>query len=401
MALTAIKDLGNDSGKIYEIRAGKVRQSYNNSREIVEIMLVRAIRSRIIHPQNMGEVGTYTEAPNDPDASSFKLDSNSGAAALDGQLVSAISSDAIDITPYLIPHSKHPAVTKTIASGVITAERYAPITIIMVEPESGAEDTLDSIVGINFDTNERDFQVGDFVLLLLKTSTDVITTAYNTGDGKLLFNAKRDKYLTGPAAAMLLVKCNGAGWQELGSDDYLELKEVAANTDYDPITDADRVHSMECEVWLNNSGAMSANVTIGSSTAYKGCRINVRPKTAYSSYGAGKTLTVFGIDIPAKIGTTTNWSVTAVCDDTGTWYSWLLSGTSESTTDYRVATSGESSYQNDLLKGKSVGEFIYFLGGIPVTFGGSTPSASFNSGTGTITYTNATDADADALLFIP
>lgn len=387
MALTKIADLGNGTGKIYEIRGGKVRQSYANTRDIVEIMLVRALRSRIIHAQNTGETGAYTEAANDPDASSFWLDSNSGASDLSGQFTSALSADAIDITKYIMLHSKHPAYAETIASGVITAERYAPITIIRVNPQSGTADDIDSIEGPNFATQERDFQEGDIIMLIPASDSYVITVKNATGgvNGPIRLNGQRDKYLAGPAACIILIKRNGTGWQESGHDDYLQIQEVAANTNYDPITAGSRIYSLNGEVWLNNSGALSASVTIGSATAYKGCRIRVRPKTAYSSYSTG-SLTVFGISIPSNIGTTTSWVVEAICDSSGVWSAWLTTGGMLNFTEDGTLATAETTYQNDLLIGKATKDFTFLLNGTGLTFSGSAPTGSFNSGTGTITF---------------
>lgn len=395
MALTKIADLGNGTGKIYEIRAGKVRQSYANTRDIVEIMLVRAIRSRIIHPQNTGETGAYTEAANDPDASSFWLDSNAGAADLSGQFTSALSADAIDITKYIMLHSKHPAYAETIASGVITAERYAPLTIIRVNPQSGTADDIDSIEGPNFATQERDFQEGDIIMLIPASDSYVITVKNATGgvNGPIRLNGQRDKYLAGPAACIILIKRNGTGWQESGHDDYLQIEQVAANTNYDPITAGSRIYSLNGEVWLNNSGALSATVTIGSATAYKGCRIRVRPKTAYSSYSTG-SLTVFGISIPSNVGTTTSWMVEAICNDSGVWTAWLMTGTIPTYVEDGTIVATTANYQNNLLIGKSTKNFVFMLDGAALTFAGSAATASFDTVTGTITFTDAVDADS-------
>lgn len=57
-----------------------------------------------------------------------------------------------------------------------------------------------------------------------------------------------------------------------------------------------------------------------------------------------------------------------------------------------VATT--ANYQNNLLIGKSTKNFVFMLDGAALTFAGSAATASFDTVTGTITFTDAVDADS-------
>mgnify|MGYP000036977118 FL=1 len=147
MALTKIGDLGNGVGLIYEVTpASAILNTYPNDRAHWSMLRLRCLPNAIIYAQNTGETGTYTEAFNDPDGNRYFVDSNSGATKV------LVSADAIEITSYIMPITKNPVQAATINSDTLTLQRYGPVTVVDVAPQSGTADDLRYIKGLNFAT---------------------------------------------------------------------------------------------------------------------------------------------------------------------------------------------------------------------------------------------------------
>ncbi|HRG27391.1 MAG TPA: hypothetical protein PLJ00_05850 [Chitinophagales bacterium] len=392
MAKTKPSEIANGTGKIYEVRAGKVLQSFPNNRTTVDALLIRALGSAIIYPQNTGLSGSYTESATDPNRSTFYCHAIGGAADKSGDLIATMSADALDITRYLLEPSKNPASTVAISGGVLTIERFSRVTVVVVTPESGTEDTLDSVIGMFNAADETDFQEGDIVHLI-GDEANIITVAHgSSGNGHIRTRGEEGRYIQGYSSAISIVKRNGPGWQELGAAfEPLQVVKVNSATSYDPLT---QCTSDRMEVWLQNSGALASAVVIGSTDPKIGTKIIVRPVTAYSSYGVGGSLTIFGVTIPSSIGTTTNWWVEAIWDsDSSVWRGWLVSLMGSVYTVDGTIAAATTVFTNQLLVGKATKDFVLLVDGVAVTFDGANASGSFNTGTGQITFTSAVQND--------
>jgi hypothetical protein len=393
MAKTKPSEFGNGTGKIYEVRAGKILQSFPNNRTTIDSLKLRVIGSGIIYPQNTGVTGAYTEDATDPSRSTFYCHASGGAADKSGDLIGTLSADALDVTKYLLEPGKNPASTVAISGGVLSLERYSRVTVVIVDPESGTADDLETIKGtFNDGSTETDFQEGD-ILHLVGDEANVITLVHGTsGNGHIRIHGEQNRYIQGYSSCISLIKRNGAGWQELSAAfESLQTKKINSATSYDPITEC---VSNRMEVWLQNSGSLTSAVVIGSSTAKHGTTIIVRPLTAYSGYGVGGSLTVFGVVIPSSVGTTTNWWVEAVWDSVSTtWRAWLVSLLGSVYTDDGTISAAATTFTNQLLVGKATKDFTLLVDGTAITFAGANASGSFNSGTGQITFSSAVQND--------
>lgn len=407
MALSKISELGNGTGLVYEVApGGSIRNYWPNSASVRSLLKNVAVRSSINYVQNTLETAAYTENFHDPDGFRYYLDSNSGAVG------TSMSGDTIEITKYVMPAQKHPVQEVSIASGVLSVNRFGPITVVYMQPESGNADDLDYIRGANVTSRENDFQEGDIVIVKVKDTNDIITCKHATsGIGHLRMSGKmhyavKGTTLTPFVAFIKREETSDRGWEEIfRTGTFLQTKTLTVSggaQSYNPSTDPSlKVDNQDGVIMLNAAGVTQTGaLSVSTSDALPGQKYKIIPNGNWTAYGVGGSVTLFGITIPESLAKNGNWQVEAFYDqDNATWVA-KLGGTSTLAYHYRTAPSGESSYTNQSLVGLSAGDFIYMLGGIGITFQGSRASASFNSGTGTITYTAAIDADTDAHLII-
>lgn len=410
MAQSTIAQIGNGNGLIYETLANgtTILNAWKNNAATRKMLLVKALESHTIFAQNTAETGAYSENFYDPDSNRYFLDSNTGAVA------TTLSSEKIEITNYLIIPTKNPVLTKTISGGILTVERYAPVTVVKVLPESGTADDLNSIKGPNHTGSmEVDFQEGDIVIIRNHVAANIITQKHaSSGEGHLQLSASVDYALKGtsstPVVAYMKKDESGTkGWEEIfRSGITMQSKKIAVSGSaqtFNPSTDASsKITTLDGEILLDPNGAtQNAAFSISTSDPLPGQRYTVRPISNWAGYGASGSVSIFGITLPESLAISGKWKAEIFYDAESTTWRASLIGTTPLSYKYHTVAAGATSYQNNGLKNLAVGDFMYMVAGLWLTFTGSRASGSFNSSTGTISYNGWTpDVDTEGMLII-
>ena len=406
MALSKIGDLTNGVGLIYEVTPGStILNNYPNTRESIKLLRIRGLQNAIIYAQNTGETGVYTENFNDPDGNRYFLDSNSGATAL------VVSGDAIDITKYLLPITKNPAYSATIAAGVLTLQRFGAITIVDVLPECGTSDDFLYIKGLNFSAStERDFQNADIVILRIASTYNITAKNNTSGDGYLAVSGKMDYVIKGGSltGTMAFMKQSTNGWMEVfRSNTTVQTKKYNVSGGaqvIDPSSDptpANRITNQDGVIFLDATGVTQTGAfQLSTSDALPGQQYTIKPIGNWTDITTG-SITIFGKAITAELAKKGGWQVQAIYDaETSVWRA-SLEGNNPITYAYFNVPALSTYYENKSLIGLSVGDFMVWIGGNLLTFTGSQASANFNSVLGRCNYNSWTpDIATEGMLII-
>lgn len=409
MAQSTIAQIGNGTGLIYETLANgtTIRNYWNNTAETRRMLLIKALESHPIYAQNTAETGAYTENFYDPDAFRYYLDSNSGAV---GQ---TLSSEKIEITNYLIIPTKNPVLTKTLSNDILTVERYGPVTMVKVLPQSGIADNVLTLKGPNHTGSlEVDFQEGDIVIIRNHVSANTLTIKHQaSGDGHLQLSGAVDYALKGTSATPLIAFAKSdetlKGWIEIfRSGLTLQTKKIAVSGSaqtFNPSTDAtSKITTDDGEILLDPNGAtQNGALVVSTSDVLPGQRYTVRSVSNWAGYGASGSVNIFGMNLPESLAISGKWKAEIFYDaENSVWRSSLV-GTTPLSYKYGTVAAAATTIQNNGLKGLAVGDFMISVGGINLTFSGSRASASFDGTTGTITFIGFTpDVATEYMLLI-
>ena len=212
----ALVDLGNGTGKIYQVKPSGAIDTYPNTAITLRNILISATGSRIIYEAQAVDTFDFT----DPVYGSTYWFNNSGAAPV-GDI-----TGAIEVTDYFIVDTRNDAQQGDIVAGSYTVIRRSRITIIPLVPETGTSDDLIALAG--------DLLVGDLVILLPKGggSEYTITIKDKEADGVTGGNFKlhndQDIVLTGTNDVCLFIK-NSDSIKEIARPDS-QLLSVANKT---------------------------------------------------------------------------------------------------------------------------------------------------------------------------
>lgn len=320
MAFT-LGDLGNGSGYIYEQRASGAIETLPNTKEAEGSLKLRGVRSRKTAVPDFIANGYDT---NFYTTSRFYLNAEPTAP------VNSIVG-AVEITDDIIVPTFSVLDTKTIASDVLTIERQSNFTVIALNPESGNADVLNEIT-----YTDRPFIPGDFLILFANGVGDSISVNDDdvaAGNIKLAYD--RNSLLVGKNS-LLLVK-DGTGWREVcrtidSTNSYAQKTIVAGGGTWNVLDSAGgnaylatrdgvAVAHIPSTVTLTSDQTIQAEGTI--TTRSEGQHVTVIPDG--SIILNGRSLTVFGIDIPRYLALAGAWKVDAWYN--GTDYTAVLTQT--------------------------------------------------------------------------
>ncbi len=194
--MSALADLGNASGFLYttDTNGTSVLSSVTNTQDNVRRILEDAGFSNPV-----AATGEYSPVF----GRRYFLNSAGGAAE-------GVIAGALEITDYVVMkglQSVFPKDDYTIGSGVLTPTRKSSITLVGVEGEGGASDTLDTITATGYYN-------GDIIIFKGKVTAHVITFSNNTGNIKL---ANAANFLTGDLTHGIVLQYNlsDTTWYEI------------------------------------------------------------------------------------------------------------------------------------------------------------------------------------------
>jgi hypothetical protein len=312
----ALTDLGNGTGKIYQVKPSGAIDTYPNTAITLRNILISATGSRIIYEAQSVDTFDFT----DPVYGSTYWFNDSGAAPV-GSIVGAM-----EVTDYFIVDTRNDAQQGDIVAGSYTVTRRSRITIIPLVPETGTSDDLIALAG--------DLLVGDLVILLPKgggseyTITIKDKEAFGVTGGNFKLHNDQDIVLTGTNDVCLFIK-NSDSIKEIARPDSQLLSVAnktlssAGGTYYvlDPSGGAARVKSKRGLVVLQGGGSLASSWSVwgengGDTSISQGTTLDIILEGGLitSSYD-GAVLTIFGVAVPDILAKYANFMVRAWYDD--------------------------------------------------------------------------------------
>ena len=321
-----IGDLGNDSGYVYaRLKTGAINTLPNTPNQVMNIML-DAVRSRLIYTKYTEETGgSFTDQFQDNDwGTRYYL--NAEPTAPVGNL-----TGALDITKYVIDAQKCYKDNLTISAGELTIVRYSFFHLLIISPETGTTDVLNYL--------NHDLQPGDLVFITLADdANDTVTIQSSSVDGgNFKVQNNQDIILHGPGSCAMFVR-DGSNAQLAGGKGY--LREIgrpnqqalgvanktltpAGGTYYildESTPDAARIDTKRGFVILHGNGntlsapwnifGESVDTAISQGTTLE----IVMDSPLYTDVSLGRSLNIFGIEIPDIYAKNYNFIVKAWYD---------------------------------------------------------------------------------------
>lgn len=295
----ALVDLGNGTGKIYQVKPSGAIDTYPNTAITLRNILISATGSRIIYEAQAVDTFDFT----DPVYGSTYWFNNSGAAPV-GDI-----TGAIEVTDYFIVDTRNDAQQGDIVAGSYTVIRRSRITIIPLVPETGTSDDLIALAG--------DLLIGDLVILLPKGGGTEYTITIKDKDadgvvgGNFKLHNNQDVVLVGTNDVCLFIK-NSDSIKEIARPDS-QLLSVANKTltspggtyyVLDPNGGAARVKTNRGLVVLGGGSTLASGWQVwgengGDTSISQGTTLEIILDSPLVTDIAGGTgLTIFGIDIP-------------------------------------------------------------------------------------------------------
>lgn len=313
---TVLTNLGNGTGKIYQVKPSGAIDTFANTSNTVRNILDEAVKSRIIYEAQAVDTFDFTDPVY---GSTFWLNDSALAPVHD-------ITDALEITDYLILDSRNDLLDGNIVAGDVEVTRRSRMTIIPLTPEVGLTDDLISLSG--------DLLIGDMVVLLPKGggATFVITIKDMDGDGvvggNFALHNGQDITLNGTNDVCLFLK-NADAIKEIARPDSA-LLDVANKTmsagggSYyclDPSGGAARIKTKRGLVVLNGGATLAAPWTVwgengGDTPISQGVTLEViLDSPLYTDTLNGNGLTIFGIEVPNLLCLYNNFVVRAWYND--------------------------------------------------------------------------------------
>jgi hypothetical protein len=324
-------NLGDENGYIYEkLKSGAIN-SLPNTPEVAMKIMNRANKSRLIYTKYTEAAlteGNFTDQFQD-DVYGSRYYLNAEVAAPIGDI-----TGALDITKYVIAPTKCYKDQVTIdVDGEIDITRYSFNHVVLLSPATGTEDTL------NYMTH--DFQPGDLVFFTLADdSTDTITINPNTVDnGNFKCQNAQPIILSGAGACALFIRdgsqsqiTGGRGFlREIGRPNQQSLDIANKNLTsgggnyyvLDVATaEGSRIDTKQGLVILEgNDSTLSSPWNIWGesvdSAKSQGTELEfILNSPLYTDATVGRTLNIFGIEIPDIYCKNYNFVVKAWYDNT-------------------------------------------------------------------------------------
>jgi len=312
----ALTDLGNGTGKIYQVKPSGAIDTYPNTAITLRNILISATGSRIIYEAQSVDTFDFT----DPVYGSTYWFNDSGAAPV-GSIVGAM-----EVTDYFIVDTRNDAQQGDIVAGSYTVTRRSRITIIPLVPETGTSDDLIALAG--------DLLVGDLVILLPKgggseyTITIKDKEAFGVTGGNFKLHNDQDIVLTGTNDVCLFIK-NSDSIKEIARPDSQLLSVAnkaltsAGGTYYvlDPSGGAATVKSKRGLVILRGGETLAADWNVwgengGDTSISQGTTLDIiLDSPLITSVSEEVGLYIFGIRIPDVLAKNYAFTVRAWYDD--------------------------------------------------------------------------------------
>lgn len=203
-------NLGDGVGKLYvKLKSGAIN-TLDNTPSIAMALMNNANKSRIIYAKYTLETGgSFTDQFQDAEyGSRYYL--NADVSAPIGDI-----TGAIEVTKYFIAPTKCYKDDVTIdVDDEVTIIRYSFIHVVLLNPATGTEDTLNYL--------NHDLQPGDLVIFALSDeSTDTITiNPYTVSDGNFKCQNDRAIILSGAGSTAIFVR-DGSNGQAAGGKGFL------------------------------------------------------------------------------------------------------------------------------------------------------------------------------------
>lgn len=327
---TTIGNLGNGTGKIYQVKPSGNIDTYPNTIEVAAALGAEAIMAKIIYTKYKSQTGNNTEVFYDDDyGSRFYLNADVAAPVRN-------ISGALEITNQIIPDTKNYLTQFVVGDdGVVTIARRSRITTIGIEPQTGDETTLRTVTG--------DSIPNDILIVIPKDPDEVSITRViiedTTVDGGNLFLENSQSFLmTGGATAAMFIRKADDSWRQILRPNQSILTTAtktltAGGGSYyilaDATAEAERISSKMGLVVLNGSTTLTSPWTVagesGSPTIRSiGTTLDIVLNGSLVTTTTN-SLTIFGIVIPPQYTQSANFLVRADYDeDAAAWKAKML-----------------------------------------------------------------------------
>lgn len=316
--MDSIGNFGDGSGYLYEQNAAGYIESWPNNTANAMKVWDRAYKSAAQRKEYFMREGTFLSPDQfyDPVYGSRFYINTTG-------VIGSITS-AVEITNDLVPNNGNYTKTVTLAADVLTTERFTPMMIVSLNPQSGASDSVKTITeGETFGGGNIGFVTSDIIIVTAANPDHVFTFVDQSqaGGDNLFLRGGINYAMTGYGASIAFRKRSGttSGWEELwrsGSDQLQVIAKtlVAGGGTWNLITDATDFATQSRVLVKLTGGEAITDPWIVTADDRFGQEFEILPFS--SSTLNGGSVTVMGIEINEFLLNTASWMVKSYFDPT-------------------------------------------------------------------------------------